>query len=325
MKPFKTLCGVVLLSVAVGAAQAQSKGDDAPRVARLIAGGAPGSVADMLARPMAEALTRQGGANYIVENRPGPAGFLSVGELLKAPANGQTLLVISATQVAWNQFLFKKPPYDPEADIIPTAMLASIPMMLVVRDGFPARNYDELIALLKKNPGKYNYAFGGTGTPSHISFERFRAATGVAVVPVPYKSGPNALQDLIGGQTDMMLDGVPLLDVHVKSGKLRVMAMATRNRSEAYPGIPTIAEKGNPDFDAGIWVGLGVKKGTAPEVVNRLNADINKALDVPAVREGYARMGAELRKLGVREMAQFVAQERANWGPVIRGANISLD
>lgn len=295
------------------------------KTSRLIVGGAPSSVADMLARPLAEALSRSTGQPMIIDNKPGAAGFISVADLMRSPSDGQTLLIIGATTVAWNQYMFKKLPYDPESDIVPVSTLAAIPMVLVVNPKVPARTIEEFVALAKKEPGKYTYGFGGTGAPAHVSFERFRSMTHIDVVPVPYKSGPQALQDLLGGQVDATLDGVPLLEPHIKSGRLRALAMATRTRVPSLPDIPTIGERGFPEFDAAIWVGVGVRKGTDMEIVNRWSVEINKALETPLVKDTYLKMGAEIRKTSQKDFAEFVRAERLRWGPVIQDAKISLD
>lgn len=311
-----------LSAVATPAAFAQISG---AKTSRMIVGGAASSIADMLARPLAEVLGKSLGQPMIVENKPGAAGFIAIADLLRNPSDGQNLMIIGATAVAWNQFMFKKLPYDPENDIIPVAPLAAIPMVLAVNPKVPAKTVEEFVALAKKAPGTYTYGFGGTGTPSHVSFERLRSLTGIDVVPVPYKSGPQALQDLVGGQVDVMLDGVPLLGPHIKTGRLRALAMATRARVPALPDVPTIGERGFPEFDAAIWVGIGVRKGTDMELVNRLNAEINKALDNPLVKDTYLKMGAEVRKSSQKDFAEFVREERLRWAPVIQRAKISLD
>ncbi len=295
------------------------------KTSRLIVGGAASSIADMLARPLADVLGKSLGQPMIVENKPGAAGFIAIADLLRNPSDGQNLMILGATAVAWNQFMFKKLPYDPENDIIPVAPLAAIPMVLAVNPKVPAKTVEEFVALAKKTPGIYTYGFGGTGTPSHVSFERLRSMTGIDVVPVPYKSGPQALQDLIGGQIDVMLDGVPLLEPHIRSGRLRALAMATRTRVPALPDVPTIGERGLPEFDAAIWVGIGVRHGTDMEIVNRLNLAINKALDHPIVKDAYLKMGAEIRKSTQKDFSDFVREERLRWGPVIQRAKISLD
>lgn len=312
-------------AAALGALAAPATFAQAPRASRLIVGGAASSIADMLARPLAEVLGKSLGQPMIVENKPGAAGFIAIADLLRSPADGQNLMILGATAVAWNQFMFKKLPYDPENDILPVAPLAAIPMVLAVNPKLPARTLEEFVALAKKSPGTYTYGFGGTGTPSHVSFERLRSLTGIDVVAVPYKSGPQALQDLIGGQVDVMLDGVPLLEPHIKTGRLRALAMATRARVPALPDVPTIGERGFPEFDAAIWVGIAVRGGTDMEVVQRLNAAINKAQDNPVVKDAYLKMGAEIRQSSQKEFAEFVRDERGRWGPVIQRARISLD
>ncbi|MDQ7747398.1 Bug family tripartite tricarboxylate transporter substrate binding protein [Hydrogenophaga pseudoflava] len=319
-RTFVATSAVALSALATSATFAQSS-----RISRLIVGGAPSSIADMLARPLAEVLGKSMNQPMIVENKPGAAGFIAIADLLRSPSDGQTLMILSATAVAWNQFMFKKLPYDPEHDIVPVAPLAAIPMVIAVNPKVPAKTLEEFIALAKKEPNSYTYGFGGIGTPSHVSFERFRSLAGIDVVPVPYKSGPSALQDLMGGRIDVMLDGVPLLEPYIRSGRLRALAMATPARVSGLPEVPTVGERGLPEFDAAIWVGVGVRRGTEMEVVNRLNGAINVALDHPIVKDAYTKMGAEIRKATQRDFAEFVKEERGRWGPVIQRAKISLD
>ena len=302
-------------------ANAQSPG----KPIRLLVNGAAGSVGDLLARPLSESLAKALGAPVIVENRPGAGSFLSVAELLRSPADGQTLMMISAAQVVWNQHLFQKLPYDPDVDFIPISSVAAIPLMLVVNPSIPARSVESFIALAKGSPKKFSFGVGGVGNAAHISFERFQNTAGIDMIPVSYKSGPAALQDLIGGQIDAMLDGVPLLEPHVKSGRLRALAVATKRRLQSMPDVPTLAESGYPDFEAVIWVGLAVKRGTPPALIAKLNEETNRALSSPLVREAYGRIGAEVRGSSSRDFSSFIKREQQVWSPILQKANIKID
>jgi len=234
------------------------------------------------------------------------------------------MMLFSAATISWNRQLYKRLPYDP-ADIVPVSPLAAIPMMLVVRPTFPALNLQEFIRAARKEPRKYSYGFGGNGGAAHVSFARFASTAGIDLLPVAYKSGPPALQDLIGGQIDAMLDGAPLLEPQVKAGKLRALAVATKARLPSLPDVPTIAESGFPDFEAVIWVGMAVKKGTPVETVNKLNAQITAALQSQTVREAYGRAGAIVRQSGVKAFTEFVEAEDKLWTPVLQKAGIAIE
>jgi tripartite-type tricarboxylate transporter receptor subunit TctC len=290
---------------------------------RIISSGAPGSVSDMLARPLATSLA-SGDRTTLVDNRPGAGGFLAIAELMRSPADGNTLMLISASTTRWNKYLYKKLPYDP-ADIVPVSPMAAIPMMLVVRPGFPGSSVKDFVDAARKEPGRLTYGFGGNGGAAHVSFARFASAAGIDVTPVAYKSGPPALQDLMGGQIDSMLDGVPLLEPQVKAGKLKALAVATKSRLPSLPNLPTIAESGYPDFEAVIWVGIGAKRGTPAEILKTLNAEISTALRTPAVQHAYASAGALVRQTGLREFTEFVQAEDQIWGPILKKAAIVID
>lgn len=298
--------------------------DDAKPL-RLLVNGAPGSVADMLARPLADSLAKLRHVPVIVENRPGAGSFLSVAELMRSPADGHTLMMISAATVIWNKHLFKKLPYDPDRDFIPVGLVASIPMMLAVNPAVPASNIESFLKLVKASPQKYTFGYGGVGNAAHISFARFKTAAGLDMVPIGYKSGPAALQDLMGGHIDAMLDGVPLLAPQVKDGRLRALAVATKTRVPSLPDVPTMEESGLPGFEAEIWVGLAAKQGTSAAIVGQLNGDVNSALDTQAVRDVYQRIGADIRESTPSDFARFIRSEDAIWGPVIQQAGIRLD
>lgn len=310
----------VLLGAGLSPRSARSAGQ---QVLRIISSGAAGSVSDMLARPIATALANAERA-VVVDNRPGAGGFLAATELMRAPADGTTLMLLSAATTVWNKYLYKKLPYDP-ADIVPVSPLAGIPMMLVVRPGFPATSVQEFVSAAKKQPGRFTFGFGGNGGTAHVSFARFASAAGIDVTAVPYKSGPPALQDLMGGQIDAMLDGVPLLEPQVKAGKLKALAVATRSRLPSMPDLPTIAESGYPGFEAVIWVGIGVRKGTPPDVVSALNTQITAALRTPMVHDAYTRAGALVQVSSLQAFTEFVQSEDRIWGPILQKAKISVD
>lgn len=293
---------------------------------RIIAGSAAAGIADLLARPVAEAMSKSIGVPVIVENRPGAGGLIAVAELMRAPADGTTILQISATVSVLNQFLFSKLPYDPETDVVPVSMTAGVPVLMVVNPSLPVRTLEEFVAAAKASPGKLTYGHGGLGAPAHMSFERFRGVAGIDVVPVAYKSGPFAVQDLLGGRIDAMFEGISLVEAHVRAGRLRLLAVATGKRHPAFPDVPTVAERAYPGFVVDSWIGMGVKGGTPPAIVNRLYTEIAAALSSAQVKETYAKLRFDVQpSSSPKEFADFIVAERKVWGPVIRNANIRLD
>ena len=312
------LCGLAMS----GVLSAQVAG----RPVRIIAGSAAGGIADLLARPIAEAMSKSLGAPVIVDDRPGAAGLVAVNELLRSPADGNTILQLSATVSVLNQFLFSKLPYDPEKDIVPVSITAGVPMLMVVNPSVQARTIEEFVAAAKAAPGKLTYGHGGLGAPAHMAFERLRGVAGIDVVPVAYKSGPFAVQDLLGGRIDAMIEGISLVENHIKDGRLRLLAVTDSKRHPAFPDVPTATERAYPGYVTDIWIGMGVRSGTPPAAVTRLNAEINAAMSSALVKETYAKLRFDVRpSLAPKEFADFIAAERKIWGPVIRNANVKLD
>lgn len=293
------------------------------QLARIISSGAAGSISDMLARPIATGLTTAD-RTVVVENRPGAGGFVAMAEVMRSPADGNTLVLISPTTTIWNKYLYKKLPYDP-ADIVAVSSIAEIPHVLAVRADFPASNVREFVSAARKNPGQVTFGFGQTGGAAHVSFARFASVAGFEATPVAYKSGPPALQDLMGGRIDAMLDGAPLLEPHIKSGRLKALAVATQSRLASLPDVPTFAESGYPDYKAVTWVGIGVRKGTPPEIVKALNAEINKVLRQPQLQTAYGLVGALVRPSGLEEFTEFLRAEDQMWGPELKKAKITIE
>lgn len=290
---------------------------------RILSSGAPGSISDILARPIATALTTAD-RPAVVDNRPGAGGFLAINEMLRSPADGNTLMVISVASTIWNKYLYNKLPYDP-ADIVPVSPLAEIPHMLVVRPDFPAADVQEFVKVARKAGGRLTYGYGGKGGAAHVSFARFAKVAGIEATAVTYKSGPPALQDLMGGQIDAMLDGVPLLEPQVKAGKLKALAVASKSRLASLPDVPTLSESGYRDFEAVVWVGIGAKKGTPSEILNATNVQISDALQRQQVKDVYRRAGALVRQSSLQAFTDFFRAEDQMWGPELKMAGITID
>jgi tripartite-type tricarboxylate transporter receptor subunit TctC len=226
---------------------------------------------------------------------------------------------------ALNPLILKTKPYDPEKDFAPVSLLVVVPNVLVVNPALPAKNVEELIALLKADPEKYSYASSGNGTPLHLSGELFKAMAGVNIQHIPYKGAGPALNDVVGNQVPIMFDNLPSSSAHIKGGTLRALGVTTAERAASFPDIPTIAESGVPDYETYTWNALFAPAGTPKEVIDRLNASANKAMKDPAVIEKMNGFSARIVGSTPEELAAHVKAELAKWAPVVKNANISME
>lgn len=309
---------IVLALAAVGLFPAAAAGQAYPsKPVRMIAPYPPGGSSDVLARIVAQKLADALGRPVVIDNRPGAAGNLGHEIAAKATPDGYTLLLTSAAALVTNQFLYKRLGFDPHQDFAPISLVATAAPMLVVHPSLPARSVKELIALAKAKPGRLNFGSGGVGTTSHIVGEVFQAATGVKMVHVPYKGGVLAVTDLVAGQIELSFaDMVPSVP-HVRSGRLRALAVTSEQRSAALPDVPTMAEAGVTASFPGQWWAVAAPRGTPAAIINRINADIAQFMKSPDIQEKYANMGiftahttpervTELQKLGTKQMAGVV-------------------
>ena len=252
----------------------------------------PGGGTDVVARILVEPLSAELGQPIIIDNRGGAAGNLGTDLVAKAPADGYTILFTLSSHTI-NPKLYEKLPFDVERDFAPISLAAQIPQILVVNPSLPVTSVKELIAFAKANPGKLNYASVGIGSPGHIAGELFKLKTGVDMVHVPYKGGGPAVIDTIGGQVQVLFVSMPAALQHVKSGRLRAIAVTSAKRSASAPELPTIAEAGVPDYAVESWYGALAPAKTPPAIVARLNAAFVKVLDNPQVKERLFAQGAE--------------------------------
>ena len=261
------------------------------RPVKLIAPFPPGGSSDVLARLLAQKLTESLGQPVAVENRPGAGGNIGHEIAAKSPADGYTLLLSNSSSVVTNPHLYKRLGFDPIGDFAPISMVATAGQVLVVHPSIAANNVAELTALLKSKPGQLNFGSGGKGIQSHISGEMYKSAVGVNMVHIPYKGTIQAVTDLVAGQIQIVFsDMVPAMP-QIKAGKLRALAVTSPQRSGALPDLPTMVEAGVPNFDASVWWAVVAPKGTPPEIVNRINADLAKIMTLQDLRDTYARLG----------------------------------
>ncbi len=282
----------------------------------------PGGALDILARLMGQWLSERLGQPFVIENRPGAGTNIGVEAVVRAPADGYTLLLIPAS-VTVNATLYDKLNFNFIRDIVPIAMISSLPLVMEVNLSVPAMTVPEFIAYAKANPGKINMASGGIGSPAHIAGELFKMMTGVDLVHVPYHGGAPALTDLLGGSVQVMFSPLPESIATIKAGKVRALAVTTAKRSEALPNVPTIGDF-VPGFEASTWQGIGAPKNTPAEIVAKLNKEINAGLVDPKIKARLASLGSVPMPMSDAEFENFIVAETAKWANVIRAAKIKL-
>ena len=282
----------------------------------------PGGATDIVARPIVQELSKRLGQQFLVENVPGASGDIGTAKAAKAAPDGYTLLFAYSSHVV-NPSLFDKVPYDPVRDFAPITLAVTSPAVLSVHPAFPAKTLDELIALIRAQPGKYTYASGGTGTQPHLAAEQLRLSLGLDIVHVPYNGGGPALVSMIAGHTPIGFTTLPPTVPHIKSGKLRALAIAGRKRSPSVPDVPTMAEAGYPGVEGDTWVGVFAPAGTDKKVVALLNREMVGILAQPAMKERLADLGYEPVGNTPDEFAVQIRTEMAKWAKVIRSAGIT--
>lgn len=286
----------------------------------------PGGPLDITARAIGQKLTEAWGQPVVVDNRPGAGGSLGAELVAKAPADGYTLLMGAVSTHAINPHLYARVGYDPFRDFVPVALVAEVPNVLVVNPALPVNSVAELVALARAKPGYLNFGSGSTGSTGHLAGELFKSLAGVDMVHIPYKGAAPAMQDLLGGQVQLMFDNLASAAPQVKAGKLRALAVTTAQRSPAMPDLPTVNEAGVKGFDLSTWFGVFVPAGTPPEIVAKLNAGIVAALESKELRERLAAMGAEPRAGNTpAAFAAFVRAENAKYARVVKESGAKVD
>ena len=308
----------ILLSLTTGASWAQSYPS---KSVRLLIGFSAGGGADVVARGLAPRLTEQLGQQVIVDNRPGANGMIAAELASKAPPDGYTLLVAPGNYV-FGQAMDTKQSLDMTTAFAPVSLLAETPLLAAVHPSMPIRNIKQLIAVAKAQPDKLSYASGGIGGAGHLGVELFTSLTQVKMVHVPYKGTGAAIADLIGGQVPLCFCTLPSVFSHVKGGRLRALAVTTAKRAPSAPDIPTIAESGVPGYEMSQWYGLLAPAGMPAPIMDRLNAEVAKALQHPDVRTRFAAEGAEPVSSSPQEFAKFYKAEIAKWTAVVQKAGI---
>jgi tripartite-type tricarboxylate transporter receptor subunit TctC len=313
---------MVLLWAVTGMAAAQSQSFPSG-IIRLVAPNSPSTPPDIISRIIAKELSQAEGWRVIVENRPGGVSTIAANDVLGQPADGHSLLAMSVPSTA-AQSLVPNISYHLDTDFEPVIKASVSYNVLVVNPSVPATTVAELIALLKSQPDKLTFSSGGFGTPAHLIAEQFKLQTGVRAQHVPYQQFPQAIGDLLNGtNTFMFITMLPVIDL-IKTGKLRALAVTAPNRVPALNDIPTVIEAGFPSLVVEDWTGFAVKRGTAKAIVAQLNAALNKALAAPAVRDAFAKLGAEAVGGSPDQYGDLVKQQLAHWKKVVTDANIKV-
>jgi Uncharacterized protein conserved in bacteria len=314
------LAAVMAMPMASACAQ-----DWPARPLQMIVPQSPGGGADILARDLAVRLQPRLGQPVVVENRPGAGGVIGTDFVARAPADGYTLMMGAISTHGINPGLYKKLPYDAIKDFEPVALVATAPLLVVVNPKLPVNSVAELIAAAKAAPGKLTYGSAGNGNSTHLAGELFRSMAGVDILHVPFKGATPAEVGLMGGQVSIMFSSILTALPHSREGRMRALAVTSTKRSSVAPDLPTVDEEGLPGFDVNPWYGVFAPAGTPPEVVARLNREINDILAMSDMKERLAGLGAEPGAMSQQEFAAYVQAEVKKWAKVVADAGAAID
>ncbi len=304
--------------VAAPAVRAQSN-----RTVRMVVPFPPGGSTDILGRAIAVRLASQMGVNVIVENRPGAGGSVGATEVAKAAPDGNTLLMGHIGTLAVNPSIYPNLAYDPVKSFTPLAWVANVPNVLVVNAQSPAKDLKAFIAQAKANPGRLTHSSGGNGSAAHIAFEYLKQQAKFFMLHIPYRGTAPSINDLMAGQVDATFTGSPAVLTHIRSGRLRALAVSSAKRIDTLPDVPTVAESGFPGFDADQWYGVVGPAGMSPDLVALYNAEINKALTSPEVARSMANEGAVPKPSAPQAFRELIVREIPRWAVVVKAGNVT--
>ena len=321
----KFLLALFILASATTSISVYSQAAYPNRPIKMISPFPPGGASDALARLVASKLGEGLGQTVTVDNRAGASGNIGHEAAAKSPPDGYTLLLSNSSSVVTNPHLFKKLPFDPLSDFAPISMVASAGQVLVVHPSVPATTIAELTAFAKANPNKLNFGSGGKGIQSHISGEMYKSAVGVDIVHIPYKGTVQAVTDLLAGQIQIVFSDMAPALPHIKSGKLRAIAVTSSQRSASLPDVPTISESGLPGFSSGVWWSVLGPKGTPVEIVNRINFEIGKMMQSADVREAYAKLGITPQHSTPSKVLENIRAESPVMAKILKAAGVEAE
>ena len=291
---------------------------------KVLVGYPPGGAVDLVARTVGQQLSASMGQPVVIENKPGAGTNIAVRALIDSPADGYTLMV-TGNSLAANPALFNPPPFDPEREIAAIALVGRVPVVIAASSASEMGTLAKMVEAARAKPGAVAYASPGNGSTPHLAVEFFARAAGISLQHIPYKGGAPAITDVLGGQLPLVAVNAAEVLPHVKAGKLRVLAVMSANRAATLPDTPTIAESGYPGFEASVWYAFIAPKATPAVVIDKLNAEIRKALATAEVRQRLAAVGGEVSPSSPAEMGALVRSERARYEKLVKEANIKPD
>ena len=316
----------IVLAIAAALAMSAAGAQTYPqRAIRFITVAAPGTVGDIIPRVVSQELAARMGQPVVVENRPGGSGLVGATAGAHSPPDGYNLLLSTSGTMIVNTFVYSKMPFDSQKDFEPVALVASVPLVLVVDAASPLKTFGDLIALAKSKPGAVSYGSLGNGSTANISASILKKAEGVDMIQVPYKGAPDAIKDILAGRLTMMFDFIGSSLPHIRSGKLRALAVAKPARLEVLPGVPSMAELGYPGFDTTMYYGAYVPAGTPGAIVERLGAEFRAALATPAVREKFAAIVVEPGDLTGEQFGAYQSAQFVRWKGIIKSLDIPVE
>jgi tripartite-type tricarboxylate transporter receptor subunit TctC len=313
------LCASVILS---GAARAETY---PARPVKIVVPFPAGGSNDIIARILAQKLSERTGQQFVVENRGGAGGNLGAEAVAKSSPDGYTLLVTAPPPLTTNAALYKSLPFDPAKDFAPVALLATVPIVLMVNPALPVKSVQELVALAKSKPGTLNFGSSGIGSTNHLAGELLKRMTDIDIVHVPYKGAAPAMNDLIAGHIPMMFDNMPAVLPQVQGGSVRAIAVAGASRATALPDVPTVAEQGVPGFEAFAWFGMVAPAQTPGAVLETLQREVAAILKMPDVQKRFAELGADPGTVTGAAFGKFLAEDSAKWTKIIQAAGASAE
>jgi tripartite-type tricarboxylate transporter receptor subunit TctC len=321
LRALGNLMAGVVIALACVAALAQEYPSKPVKIVVPFAAGGP---ADIYARFLGQRLEVALGQPFVIEDRPGAGSVIGTDAVSKSPPDGYTLLMMSNTHTV-NESLMQNKPYALMRDFVPVAPVNYSDLVLVVYPAVPVANVAELLALAKSKPGKLNYASSGPGTPYHMAGELFKAMANVDIVHVPYKGSSQARTDVLGGQVDMMFDAVTTMSEFARAGKVKALATTGKVRSSVLPNVPTLSEAGVVGYEAVIWLGIMAPKGTPPEIIKRLNAEIVKIVGKPDVRDEWVKQGAVAMTMTPDEFGRYLNDDILKWERIVKISGAKVD
>jgi tripartite-type tricarboxylate transporter receptor subunit TctC len=320
-RPVALLVSLTLTLLAAATAHAQTY---PARPVKIIVPYGAGGPADIYARFIGAKLAETLGQPFVIEDRPGGGSIVGTDAVAKSTADGYTLLMMSNTHTV-NETLIPKKPFDLMRDFAPITGVNYSDLLMVVHPSVSAGTLKEFIALAKAKPKELNYASSGPGTPYHMAGELFKAMAGVDIVHVPYKGSDGARTGILGGQVHMMIDAITTMASNVRAGKLKALGTTGKSRSTVLPDVPTVAEAGVPGYEAGIWLGLMAPAGTPRPILERLNAEINRIINAPDVRDNWTKQGAIPMGMTIEQFDKFLRDEIVKWAKVVKVSGAKVD